>query len=108
MNNLQPCWTDSEELNRFPPEAPEVEDDDPRTDMEKRLSWICDSWADAMEIDTCEAWADVRSEIYGASQALVYCSGRYADSNALEDLREIALENSLACIRAGRYEGAKQ
>lgn len=84
------------------PEA--IEEEGLLTDMEKRLSWICDSWADAMEIDTCEAWADVRSEIYGATQALNYCTGRFDDCKALDTMRSVCMEHSIRCIQAGRYD----
>ena len=99
MNSTMPCGLDDPRI-RF---ELEEEDTDPRSLLERRLSWICDSWADAMEIDTSEAWADVRAEIYGATQALNYCTGRFEDSNALDTMRSVCMEHSIRCIKEGRY-----
>jgi hypothetical protein len=103
MNNLMPCITDSDEF-RFEPDG--LEDESPLTLIEQEISWICDSWADALEIDTADEWRNVRAELYGARQALIYCHGHYAASKALAELSEIASKNVTDCITCGRYEGA--
>lgn len=104
MNDLMPCWTDSEELNRFP--AEEVEEESPLSLMEARIQWVCDSWHDAMINNTYDEWANVRSELYGARQALIWADYRMDDLKALMLLGDIAHMHSRDCIKAGRYEGA--
>jgi hypothetical protein len=104
--NAIPCFRDSQE-NRFP-EGDDIEDESPLSLLEQEIEWICDSWADALEIDTAEEWASVRSEIYGAKQALNRCIG-VGHSNArvaFGDLGGIVFELELDCIARGRYEGA--
>jgi hypothetical protein len=103
MNNLMPCITDSDEF-RFEPDGPE--DESPLTDMEKRIEWICDDWADALEIDTYDEWNSVRMSIHGAIQTLIYCPGRAQDESAMRDLRAVAFENGMDCIKRGKFEGA--
>lgn len=106
--NPMPCYTDCDD-NRLPADIPD-EIEDPRTDAEKRLEWLCDQWADAQTNDTSDAWRDVRMMIYGAIQALNYCHAddRHDDRMALMTLGSVALEYSLDCIYQGKYEGAKQ
>ena len=104
MNHSIPCITDSDE-HRFPEEQPEPES--PLTDVEKHINWICDSWHGALEIDTAEEWQSVRSELFGAKQAFIHSARRWDQYKALHELSSIAFENTIACIRAGRYEGAK-
>jgi hypothetical protein len=103
MNQAMPCITDSDEF-RFEPDEPEEES--PLTNIEKRIEWICDDWATALECDTYEEWSDVRLMFSGAIQALIYCRDRHEDLKALSELRDMAYENSLDCIRRDRYEGA--
>lgn len=100
-----PCITDSSE-HRFPEEQPEPES--LLTKVEEEISWVCDSWHDALQIDTAEGWQTVRSELFGAKQALIHCNGHWDERKALDELASIAFENTIACIRAGRYEGAKK
>ena len=105
MNHSIPCITDSDE-HRFPDEQPEPES--PLTLVEREIGWVCDSWRDALEIDTAEEWGTVRHELFGAKQALVHCPGHWDAYRALDDLASIAFENTIACICAGRFEGAKK
>lgn len=88
------------------PEPVEEEDDDPRTEPEKRISWLCSDWSDALTDDTYDEWNGVRLAIYGASQMLVHVNGMHRESAMLLDLSRIAFENGLDCIRRGKYEGA--
>lgn len=103
MNDRMPCGLEDDRI-RFEPDEPEEES--PMTDMEKRISWLCDDWAEALRDDTYDTWRDVRMMIYGATQSLVDCKGRFDDIRALHDLGNIAFDNGLECIRAGKYEGA--
>ena len=75
MNTIH-CITDSDEL-RYPAEAQEEESN--LTDLENRISWGCDEWADALENDTYDEWKSVRMALYGATQTLVHCRDRYDD-----------------------------
>lgn len=95
MNGM-PCGLEDDRI-RFEPDA--EEDSDPRTDLEKRLSWLCDEWKEALEYDDYEHWHDMRVMIYGATQALIRCSDRFDDHEALRALSNIAFLNSLDCIR---------
>ena len=104
MNNLMPCGLDDTRLWDEP--EVEEEDTDPRTDMEKRISWVCDVWADAQECDTFDEWNSVRLMLAGALHALIYTIGRHEDYKALDAARDIAFENSLVGIRENKYEGA--
>ncbi len=103
--NLMPCGLDDERI-RFEPEEPESED--PRTDAEKRLEWLCDEWKDAQADDHYDSWRDVRMMIFGATQALNHCKAdpRHDDRMALITLGGLAFEYSLVCIQQGKYEGA--
>lgn len=103
MNNLMPCGLDDPRI-RFEPDEPE--DDDPRTDMEKRLDWLCDEWATAITDDTYDTWRDVRMMIFGASMGLVHCRDKFDDRMALSTLGSVSFEYGLACIQQGKYEGA--
>ncbi len=109
MNHHIPCITDSDE-NRFqsdPLHDATLDDDFPvMTDMEKRIEWICGEWAEAIKSDTYEAWHDLRMMLHGAVLALGYCRDRHEDRMAINDLGTMVFENSLACIQAGKYEGA--
>lgn len=87
-------------------EPEEVEEPDPRTEEEKRIDWICDAWADALEIDTYEEWHDVRMMAYGATQMCTYASGMHDLRKLLREIGNLAFENGLVCIQAGKYEGA--
>ena len=98
-----PCYTDSD-ADRFPEEV--EEDTDPRTESEKRISWICSDWADAIACDNYDEWYGVRMSIYGAIQTLIHSHDRWDDYKAMQTLGKMAFENSLVCLRAGRYEGA--
>ena len=82
------------------------EDEEIRTPMEVRLSWICDNWKDAITDNTYDQWRDLRMMVYGASQTLVYCNDRYEDRKMLSLLGQIAFENSLDCIRNSVQEAA--
>lgn len=105
MNNRMPCGLDDDRI-RF---APDVEDDDPRTDTEKRLMWIEDEWASARHEDTYESWNDVRLMAFGAVQALINAECRNVPEIAqLREIGDFAFENSMTCIKEGRYEGAPQ
>lgn len=105
MNDSRiPCGLEDDRI-RFDADEPEA--DDPRTETEKRLEWICDEWKFAQEEDIYDTWRDVRMMIVGARQALNHCNDRYDDRMDLLDLMGIAFGYSLACILAGRYEGAK-
>lgn len=89
----------------------EEEDNDPRTEQEKRISWICDDWADALKCDNYDEWRDVRMSLYGARQALVNLD-RYDKTvsqtwDLLNSLGDLAFEYGMDCIRSGEYEGAK-
>ena len=103
MNSHIPCITDSDEF-RYPDEAPEEES--PFTEVEKRIQWICDDWADALTNDNYDEWRDVRMMLYGAKQTLNYCKDRRDDWKALDDLSDLAFANGLHCIGRGQYEGA--
>lgn len=108
MNSLMPCGLDDPRI-RFEPDLIDADEDtDPRTDMEKRLEWLCDEWAYAQEADTLDEWRDVRMAIHGAYLALTFCSAddRSADRVALDNLSALAYQHSIDCISAGRYEGA--
>ena len=105
MNNLMPCITDSDE-HRFPADAPK--DESPLSDMENRLEWVCEVWADAIANDTHEEWRDLRMMIHGALLALNYCKDRHEDRMALMELGSLIFEYCLDCIDRGRYEGAKK
>ena len=83
----------------------DTEDEYLLTDVEKRISWICSDWSDAINNDSHDEWHSVRMSIYGAVQTLVYCKDRDDDRRALSDLGEIAFENSMDCIQRGKYEG---
>lgn len=106
-NNLMPCGLEDDRI-RFPPDAPE--DDDPRSDAEKRLEWLCDEWADAQADDHYDTWRDVRMMVHGAIQALNYCKAdaRHDDRMALMAAGSLAFEYSLDCIQQGKYEGASK
>jgi hypothetical protein len=88
------------------PEA--IEEEDPLTDAEKRLEWLCDEWASAQTDDHYDTWRDIRMMVHGAMQALNYCTrdDRHDDRMALMTLVSLAFEYSLACIQQGKYEGA--
>lgn len=90
------------------PEA--IEEEDPLTDAEKRIEWLFDSWADAVECDTYDDWHTVHSEIYGATQTLnAIGSLALRGVDPREELRllsDIAFEHSRRCISEGKYEGA--
>lgn len=106
MENVMPCGKDDERLwDRY---ESEPEDDDPRTETEKRLMWIEDEWAQALEADDYEAWHDIRMMVHGALQAIAmaYTLGRIDEVNALRELGNIAFERGIVCIKAGKYEGA--
>ena len=111
MNNPIPCFTDSDE-NRFqsdPLHDATLDDDFPvKTEMEKRISWICSDWGDALVNDRHDDWYAVRMEIYGACQTLIYSPGRSEDYRAMNDLGNIAFKNGLDCLSRGKYEGAPQ
>ena len=100
MSNLMPCGLDDPDL-RFEPDEP---DTDPRTDMEKRLSWICSDWNEAIEIDMADAWRDLRMSLYGATQTINCSPDRYWDGVQIRHLAEIAQWRTLDCISRGRYE----
>lgn len=105
MNDLTPCFTDCDD-NRLPADEPEA--NDPRTDAEKRLEWLCDEWASAQTDDHYDTWRDVRMMVHGAMQALNYCTrdDRHEDRTALMTLGCLAFEYSLVCVQEGKYEGA--
>ena len=89
--NRMPCGLEDDRV-RFEPEA---EDEDPRTDMEKRISWICDDWHDALINDTYEDWRDLRMMTYGAYQSLIHCKDRFDDLEALRELGNIAFARGI-------------
>ena len=101
MNGLMPCKPILLEPEVFG-------DNDPRTEMEKRIEWLCDSWAEAQTDDTLESWRDVRMMTHGAIQALNFChaDSRHEDRMALMAIHSVAFEYSQACINEGKYEGA--
>ncbi len=101
MNNLMPCGLDDPRI-RFEPE-PVEEESDPRTDMEKRLSWICDEWADAATNDRHEEWRDLNMMLHGALQGLNHCPDRHYDRMAIMEISKLAYQHSTDCIQAGRY-----
>ena len=105
MSHPIPCGLEDDRC-RLEPETDEPES--PLTLVEKEISWVCDSWREALEIDTAEEWGTVRHELFGARQALIHCPGHWDAYRALDDLASIAFENTIACIRAGRFEGAKK
>ena len=90
------------------PEA--IEEEGLLTDAEQRIEWLFDSWADAVACDTYDEWHTVKSEIYGATQTLnAIGSLALRGVDPREELRllgGVAFENSLVCIREGKYEGA--
>lgn len=105
MNNPMPCWTDSEELNRLPPD--EVEEESPLTPIEQRLEWLFDEWQDAIADDDYESWYSVRMVLYGVTQ----CMNTYGlrlehsrDRDVISFLGNIAFERSIDCIQRGMYE----
>lgn len=105
MNSPIHCFTDCDD-NRLPADEPEA--NDPRTDAEKRLEWLCDEWASAQSDDHYDSWRDVRMMIFGATQALNHCKAdpRHDDRVELITLGGLAFEYSLGCIQQGKYEGA--
>ena len=103
MNSRIACITDSDEF-RYPDEAPEEES--PLTEVEKRIQWICDDWADALENDNYDEWYGVRMSLHGATQTLIHCKDRHEDRKAIAELSEIAFNNGRDCIKRGKYEGA--
>lgn len=86
------------------PEA--IEEEDPLTDAEKRLEWICSDWAYAIECDTADEWDRVRMALYGATQAFIKCRSSRQEEQMARDLADIAFDRQIDCIKAGRYEGA--
>lgn len=88
------------------PEA--IEEEDPLTDAEKRLEWICSDWADAIECDTADEWDRVRMALYGATQAFTTCRFSRQEEQMARDLADIAFDRQIDCIRRFRYEGAPQ
>jgi len=102
--NTMPCGLEDDRI-RF---EPEEEDTDPRTDVEKRLSWICDEWADAATNDRHEEWRDLNMMLHGALQALNHCRDRHEDRMAIMAINALAYQNSTDCIMDGKYEGAPQ
>ena len=109
MNNLI-CGLDDPRI-RFKPEVIDADEDQrlqTRTDMERRLEWLCDEWADAQAADMLDEWRDVRMAIHGAIQALNFCHAdqRHDDRMALMTLGSVAFQHSQDCIRDGKYEGA--
>ena len=103
MNSTMPCGLDDPRI-RF---ESEEEDTDPRSLLERRLSWICDEWADAATNDRHEEWRDLNMMLHGALQALNYCTDRHEDRMAIMALNALAYQHSSDCITAGKYEGAK-
>lgn len=93
--NTMPCGLEDDRV-RF---EPDEEDADPRTDVEKRLSWICDEWAGVLNNDHYDDWHDLRMMIYGASQALIHCRDRFEDYSALRELGNFAFECGMAKLR---------
>lgn len=87
-------------------DEPEEVEEDPLTEAEKRIEWICDAWADALLIDTYEEWHDVQIMAYGATQMCTYASGMHKEREMLREIGRLAFANSRDCIQAGRYEGA--
>ncbi len=112
MQNLMPCGLDDPRLwdeaidTRVSRALEEQEDADPRTEAEKRLSWVCDMWADAAEIDRYEDWHDMNMALHGALLALNHCPDRHYDRMAIMELSTLAYRHSADCIQAGCYEGA--
>lgn len=88
------------ELVGFP--SVDVIAEDPRTDMEKRLSWICDEWADAAANDMHEEWHDLNMMLHGALQGLNHCPDRHHDRMAIMEISKLAFRHSIDCIHAGR------
>lgn len=91
--------------------APAWDSDDGEVDVmtiaEKRIAWICDSWADALEGDNYEEWRDIRMMTFAAKQMLTSADRFDSDVYKLLDaLNNIAFENSVECISRNRYEGA--
>jgi hypothetical protein len=104
MNHPITCWTDSEELNRFPDE---VEEESPLTLMEQRIEWLFHEWEEAVHNDTHDAWYSVRMVLYGATQALnQYGSAvrNREDREAIRFLFDIAFQHGRDCIAEGKYE----
>jgi hypothetical protein len=105
MTDRMPCGLEDDRV-RFEPDSDEPVE--VMTPMERRIHWVCDSWADALAIDTADEWQDMRRELFGAVQTLVYDSNRNEDRAAIMELQQIAFERTIECIREGKYAGAKK
>lgn len=101
-----PCGLDDPRI-RFEPDE-EFEEEPLLTQMEERISWLCDEWATAHAINDAESWRDIRNMLYGASMALIGCIDRYDDRSAIFDLGKLAFEREVQCIAENRYEGAPE
>ena len=95
-----PCGLEDDRI-RFDPEEPES--DDPRTDMEKRLEWLCEEWKECQVDDHYDSWRDMKMAMHGAWQALNHCRDRHEDRVALETLGLLAFQYSMDCIDEGKF-----